>query len=153
MRILKAKSIVVIVQLTHPQDPGTCIPRIVVNTFIFFFFFPKFNFKLFNLILWFVSDFHLLWMLNCKLNRKLSICDPPLSPIQTSGAGGLFMPMPWPKNLPFIHKLKVIWQSAQCLSPGPLHFTLTPSLITVYPWTSHLRLSPLQFSPLKKLVW
>ena len=121
--------------------------------FHFFFFLPKFHFQLFHLIFWFVSDFHLLWMLNCKLNRKLSICDPPLSPIQTSGAGGLFMPMHWPKNLPFIHKLKVIWQSAQCLSPGPLHFTLTPSLITVYPWTSHLRLSPLQFSPLKKLVW
>ena len=151
MRILKAKSIVVIVQLTHPQDPGTCIPRIVVNTFIFFFL-PKFHFQLFHLIFWFVSDFQLLWMLNCK-QKTLNLWPSSQPNPDLSGAGGLFMPMHWPKNLPFIHKLKVIWQSAQCLSPGPLHFTLTPSLITVYPWTSHLRLSPLQFSPLKKLVW
>ena len=48
MRILKAKSIVVIVQLTHPQDPGTCIPRIVVNTFIFFFF-AKISFSVISL--------------------------------------------------------------------------------------------------------
>ena len=146
MRILKAKSIVIIVQLTHTQDPGTCIPRIVVNTLILI---PKFHFQLFHLIFWFVSDFHLLWMLNCKLNRKLNLWPSSQPNPDLSQAGGLLMPMHWPKNLPLIHKLKVTWQSAQSLSPGPLHFTLTPSLITMCPWTSHLRLSPLQFSPLK----